>query len=558
MKPLLILTSALLITSAFTAEPEIPNDEFFKVETLATDLADAMEIAVAPNGQVFIAERTGALKCYYPDSNETKVIRKFDVSVRHKKGNKTVSRETGLLGVTLDPNFDSNGWIYLYYSPKSPSEHRLVRMTLKNNKLTNEKVLLNVPQSREDEVCHEGGSLAFDNEGNLFLSTGDNSDPFSAKGYAPLDERKGHEHINSQRSAGSTNDLRGKILRITPTEDGSYTIPEGNLFGLNQPDTRPEIFVMGCRNPWRIGVDQHTGTVYWGDVGPDAREANKRGPAGLCEINQAREAGNYGWPYFLGDNQPYRQFNFETGKAGSKFIANRPHNRSRLNTGLEYLPPAQHPLWSVRRSCYCAATVYYYDDYPTSESKLPKELNRCLITYDWNNGQMQLTKLDSNEKMEWKADWLHTKKLIHPGDVEIGADGSMYVLEYSSKWYGGTDGKLKRVTFTNERQTTEGIKEDPRLAGLDAKHPGYKLLSEAICLSCHQTQVTSIGPSYVDVAAKYRGDNNATEYLVEKISKGGGGVWGEIPMPPHPQYNEEQISQMVDAIMSLAPEEHKK
>ena len=540
--------------SIVSAESNVPDDGHFKVTTLAEGFIDAMEITVLPTSDVFIAERTGALKWYSPKTGEVEELMKFDVSV--KKGG--VSRETGLLGITADPNFMKNGWIYIYYSPKKPEEHRLSRFTFKAGQLKEEKILLKIDQSREDGVCHEGGSLAFDGNGNLFLSTGDNTVPFKSDGYPPLDERKGNEHLNSQRTAGNTNDLRGKVLRITPTANGKYEIPDGNLFPKGTRNTRPEIYVMGCRNPWRIGVDQRTNTLYWGDVGPDARRDSDRGSKGYCEINQAPTAGNHGWPYFVADNKPYAAFDFETNEVGEKFDADQPLNNSRLNTGLKELPPARAPLWFENRSCYCAGPVYYYDDYSNSSDKLPKSLDGCLITYDWNNGRMQLTKLDSKGGVDWKSDWLISKKFVHPSDVELGPDGSMYVLEYSSPWYDGTDGKLKRITYSStELAQEEPSGPDARLAGLDMNHPGTALLAEAICLSCHQTQVASVGPRYVDVADRYRNNADAVKILTEKIQKGGAGVWGEIPMPPHPQYSEEQLSQMVDAILSLEPGGHK-
>lgn len=66
---------------------------------------------------------------------------------------------------------------------------------------------------------------------------------------------------------------------------------------------------MGNRNPFRITVDKKTGYLYWGEVGPDSGGPNpSRGPAGFDEINQARQAGNFGWPYFIADNKPYRQY----------------------------------------------------------------------------------------------------------------------------------------------------------------------------------------------------------------------------------------------------------
>ncbi|MGJ8634734.1 MAG: PQQ-dependent sugar dehydrogenase [Luteolibacter sp.] len=534
---------------------EVPDASHFKVETLAGGFVDAMEITIVDTGDVFIVERTGALKWYSPKLGEVKEVERLEVSVKHKK---KFSRETGLLGITADPDFMKNGWLYLYYSPLKEEVHRLSRFNFRAGRLSDEKILFSIPQSRKDGVCHEGGSLAFDSKGNLFLSTGDNTNPFASDKYAPLDERKGKEEINSQRSAGNTNDLRGKVLRIRPTDDGGYEIPEGNLFPVGMEKTRPEIFVMGCRNPWRIGVDQRTDILYWGDVGPDARKDGNRGPRGYCEINQASEAGNYGWPYFVADNKAYARYDFETKELGEKFDPESPLNESRLNTGLEKLPPATKPLWFEPRSCYCSGPVYYEDDYPESAGKLPSALDSCLITYDWNNGKMQLTKLDSKGSMVWKKDFLTGKKFIHPSDVEIGPDGAMYVLEYGSGWYDSKDGKLKKVVYSSEALADTGEdEEDPRLVGLDMDQPGAILLSEATCLSCHQTEGKSVGPRYVDVAERYKDMEGADKILAKKILNGGVGTWGEIPMPPHPQYSEEQISQMIDAILSLDAGGHK-
>ncbi|MDP0491715.1 MAG: PQQ-dependent sugar dehydrogenase [Verrucomicrobiota bacterium JB023] len=543
----------LLASTFLSASEEIPPDEHFRVDTLVEGLVDAMEITVLPTGDVFIVERTGGLKWYSPKTEETKLVKTFDVSVRRKG----ISRETGLLGITHDPDFMRNGWIYCYYSPKKEEAHFLSRFTFKAGELRDEKILLKVPQSRKEGVCHEGGSLAFDGQGHLFLSTGDNTCPFKSNGSAPIDERKGNEHLNAQRSAANTNDLRGKILRIRPTQAGSYEIPAGNLFPKGKPNTRPEIYAMGCRNPWRIGVNRETGTVYWGDVGPDARKDTSRGPRGYCEINQAKTAGNYGWPYFVAD-KAYAYHDFEAGKTGDRFDPKNPANKSRLNTGLTDLPPARSPFWYEPRSCYCAGPVFHYSSEAHQEGGLPAELDQCLISYDWNTGRMQLSKLDDNEELVWKKDWLTSKNFVHPSDVEIGTDGVMYVLEYSSVWYDGSDGKLKRVTYTpGSTNLAEDEGPDPRLQGLDADHPGTKLLGEATCLSCHQTQVTSIGPRYADVADRYRDQEGAQDLLAQRIIAGSVGQWGEVPMPPHPQYSEEQVSQMVDAILSLEPGGHK-
>src|SRR6188768_491585 len=102
--------------------------------------------------------------------------------------------------------------------------------------LTSEKVIIKVPIDLEVSA-HTGGSLAWDKHKNLFISTGDNTVPFESNGYAPLDERQGRKIFDAQRSAGNANDLRGKVLRIHPNADGSYSIPDGNLFAKGSDST---------------------------------------------------------------------------------------------------------------------------------------------------------------------------------------------------------------------------------------------------------------------------------------------------------------------------------
>ena len=99
-----------------------------------------------------------------------------------------------------------------------------------------------------------------------------------------------------------------------------YTIPEGNLFPPGTEKTRPEIYGTGYEETLiEFPVDQKTGYVYWGDVGPDAREPQEgQGPAGHDEVNQMRKPGFFGWPYFVGDNQAYHDVDFATGPFRAK------------------------------------------------------------------------------------------------------------------------------------------------------------------------------------------------------------------------------------------------
>jgi cytochrome c len=101
--------------------------------------------------------------------------------------------------------------------------------------------------------------------GFLYLSTGDNTNAEETEGYTPVDERPGRALADDQATAANTNDLRGKILRIKPLDRWYLcTIPEGNLFPPGNPKGRPEIYIMGSRNPYRFSVDRKNNYLYWG------------------------------------------------------------------------------------------------------------------------------------------------------------------------------------------------------------------------------------------------------------------------------------------------------
>jgi len=545
--PLLLLSPALALQPGETPPP-VPGDEHFRVETLAEGLSDAMEIAVAPDGSVFIVERTGGVKLWEPQAKNAREIARIAVEVRQDSH----ARECGLLGITLDPGYADNRWLYLFYSVPDQSFQRLSRFTFDGQGLVDERVMLQFSHDREKGVCHEAGSLTFGPDGNLYLSTGDNTCPFESNGYGPIDEREGRKEFDAQRSAANTNDLRGKVLRIRPTADGLYSIPEGNLFPAGTPSTRPEIYAMGCRNPFRISVDSRNGRLFWGEVGPDAGADSERGPSGYDEINMASGPGYFGWPYFVADNKAYADFDFAKGEVGEFFDPLQPVNDSPNNTGQKQLPPATPPLWHYPRASACAGPVYYHDDYPDAPGKMPKALDEALMIYDWTSAWFRLLWIDEDGNLVANEPWLSRHLFIHPVDLEMGPQGEVFLLEYGSPWYDGSDGRLRRVTYTEEPVELAVGQADPRMKGLDPAHPGTGLLSKTTCLACHMTEQKSIGPKYTDVAKKYAQDPEARDRLAQKILEGGVGAWGPVPMPPHPQHNIEETQQMVDAILKLA------
>src|SRR3954469_2120925 len=296
------------------------------------------------------------------------------------------------------------------------------------------------------------------------MSTGDNSNPF-ASGYAPVDERPGRTPWDAQRSSGNTNDLRGKIIRIHPEPDGSYTIPAGNLFPSGMPKTRPEIYTMGHRNPYRIDVDRRTGFVYWGDVGPDASvDSAGRGPRGYDEVNQARQAGNFGWPMFVANNQAYFRTTFSdsvTVIPGPPYDPARPINSSPNNTGLTDLPPAQ-PAWiwypyaaspefpivgSGGRTAM-AGPVFYRDDFSGATRPFPQYYDGKLIVYDWLRGWIMTATMDANHDLVSLERFMPSTKFSNPMDMQFGRSGDLFLLEYGTAWFqGNEDARLVRIEY---------------------------------------------------------------------------------------------------------------
>ncbi|MCC6235832.1 MAG: PQQ-dependent sugar dehydrogenase, partial [Verrucomicrobiales bacterium] len=463
-----ILLLVTIAAAALGAEP--PPDFRFKVETLAGGLVQPMELEVAPDGSIFFNEIQGKLRRWIPGRGVTEV---GEVAVFG-------AQENGFLGFALDPGYTTNRALFLYYSPTNYSGQRLSRFVMAGDALdrASETVILEFPEQRKD-CCHHAGSVEFGPDGSLFISTGDNTHPAGdSDGYAPIDERPGREEYDAQDGPANTQDLRGKILRILPRATGGYAIPDGNLFPKDGSVGRPEIYVMGCRNPWRMSVDAKTGVVYWGEVGPDAGGDGPRGSRGYDELNQAKRAGNFGWPYFVGSNAPYARYDFVARRAGEKFDPQRPVNESRNNTGARVLPPAQPALiyWPYGASkefpvlgeggrTACAGPVFRFRPEFRETGGFPEHYDGCLLFFDWQRPFLKWARLDTNSDLvgiepfpsvvtlandkgrlqaaEQRGEYV-LRRVV---DSMFGADGCLYLLDYGETWGVNPDARLVRISY---------------------------------------------------------------------------------------------------------------
>lgn len=683
-----------------TTQP-VPDEELYQREVLAEGLDEPMQLAILPNGDVLFVERKGGIKYYGQDNGEIKQIAHINVFS---------GIEDGLLGMVLDPGFAENNYIYMYYAVAGDKAvNRLSRFELKGDHLilNSESIVLEIPTQRV-YCCHSAGYLSFDKEGILYLSTGDNTNAEETEGYTPVDERPGRKLSDDQATSANTNDLRGKIIRIKPLQEGGYQIPEGNLFPRDGSLGRPEIYVMGARNPYRYSIDPKNGFLYFGDVGPDTKAIASTGEfMSFDEINQVREPGFFGWPYFLGNNEIFPKYNFATKELAPGKDPSQPINDSPNNTGERELPPAmpamiwygkgesaKFPLVGSGGATIMAGPVFYSEDFVDAPYTLPEYYNGKLFIYEWIRGWIMAVTLDGEGNYQRMEPFLDHLKFDAPVDMQFAPDGSIYLLEYGTNWfskntnarlvrlrymegnkkpianihmnkqYGAAPMNVKLSAITPKDQEREGYQykwsiDDKAVEGehieytfkrngvfeiqlsvmdktgtegktsstiyvgnsmpeitihtnsnrsfywddthfdydidivdmeedIDPKRvnisfgyiargndvatilstdknidnfahiQGKQLVNSLDCKSCHSLDMESVGPTYLEIAERYRGDTDALNYLSQKIIEGGSGNWGERAMTPHPALAVKEVEDMVEYILSLGEEPKRK
>ncbi|PHN02586.1 PQQ-dependent sugar dehydrogenase [Flavilitoribacter nigricans] len=702
-----------------TKEPmdhNLPPEENRFTTTVISEpgaLDEPMAFTFLNDEEMLIVERKGGVKSFNVVGREMKTVGNVPVNTKYtNKEGQTREAEEGLMGVVAHPDFAENNWVFMLYADPDEPKHVLARWEYRDGSLQDatKKIVLEYPAQRE-VCCHTGGGMVFDKNGNLYLTTGNNTaNPPS--GTSNLDERPGFENADDQRTAGNTNDLRGKILRIHPEDDGTYTIPEGNLFAEGTPKTRAEIYTMGHRNPWRVSIDSETGYIYWGEVGPDASEDTERGPRGYDEFNQAKGPGFFGWPYFIGDNIPYTDYDFTTDSVGPAFDVAQPINDSPNNTGMTELPtPTKAFIWypytyseefpkmgSAGRSA-TGGPVFREADFPASDKRFPAYYEGKWLMVEFMRGWIMAVSMDDKGDYVSMEPFLPKENFSSAIDMQFSPDGDLYVLEYGSAWFRGNENaQVKQIRYNggnrvpvvvagadkmagalpltvqlssegtvdydkddldyewtvksdngfsetlnkpnpsltldkeglytvrlkvtdpdgeSNEQTFEivagnappevdivieqgnktfffpgnslnyainvqdqedgslasGIQSDEVAVNFDYAPEGFDpieiaqnhrstdewvtfsrgktLISESDCLSCHRVDVKSIGPSYLEVAAKYKGDAQAQSLIADRIINGSVGIWGEHAMSAHPDLSKSDAESIVHYIMGL-------
>ncbi len=240
----------------------LPPD--FQQETLLSGIGDPVNIKALPDGRMLLLRQNGRILIFDPDELPV------DTSLYLQIANVNSARERGLASMALDPDFDSNGYIYVYYTSSTSNRNRISRFTHQGNSASPASEFV-VWEDNEDwsDCCHYGGGMDFGPDGKLYLATGEEFDGAQAQDLG---------------RAG------GKIIRIN--KDG--TIPNDNPFVDGPGGNLDEIWAYGLRNPYRAHWDLVDNRFYIGEVGGNVQST------AMEDLHIGRAGANYGWPFCEG------------------------------------------------------------------------------------------------------------------------------------------------------------------------------------------------------------------------------------------------------------------
>src|SRR5215208_6503780 len=344
-------------------------------DKLVAQINNTTSMAIAPDGRIFVLQKGGKIRVI----KNSQLLSKPFITLTTD-----ASFFRGLLGITLDPNFSTNHYVYVFYTATSPTLHNRVSRFTANGDVAvagSEKVLLDLPAIPDpNQGAHYGGSLRFGAEGKLYVGVGDGAND----GTNPL-------AINSQ----SIDDLNGKILRIN--SDG--TIPIDNPFyGPTSGDDR--IWALGLRQPISLDVQSGTGRMFVNEVGEDSWEE-------IDEVAQDPTQGaiNYGWPDYEG------------------FAPSPPSLQNYQDPLLAYPHPGISPDPTVATGCAITGGAFY----DPATARLPSQYQGKYFYADLCDGWIRSFDPATGTSSAFASG------LVKPVDLEVGDNGSLYYLSYGSK-----------------------------------------------------------------------------------------------------------------------------
>jgi glucose/arabinose dehydrogenase len=240
-------------------DPFLPTGEFdapwnykplppgYRVEAVDTSLDLPAQLAATPDGRLLIAQQLGSVRVVQDGRILDDPFITIDVYTPEDQ-----IAEHGLVGIAVDPDFEENHYVYLYYTADNPRRIAIARVRDENNRGVGLEEIFTY--EAESPCCHVGGGMKFGPDGHLFVGVG--------------------EHTGAKEAQDPTNPL-GSVLRLN--KDGSS--PPDNPFG-------GPVYAYGLRNAYDVAIDPATGRIFAGENGNWGQDA----------VVEVREGANYGWP----------------------------------------------------------------------------------------------------------------------------------------------------------------------------------------------------------------------------------------------------------------------
>jgi glucose/arabinose dehydrogenase len=335
---------------------------FTRDASFVTGLSSATAFVPAPDGRWFVAEQGGTLRIV---KNGALLPTPFATIAVDSNG------ERGLIGVTLHPNFATNGYVYVYSTRTAGGSHNRISRYTANGDVAavgSELTLVDLP-NLSSASNHNGGAIHFGADGKLYAGVGDNADGAKAQNLA---------------------DPFGKLLRFN--EDGS--IPTDNPFYGSQTGVARAVWAYGLRNPFTFAVQPGTGRIHINDVGQNTWE----------EIDLGAAGANYGWPASEGPD------NVGAGVTGPLFA---------------YKHSAASPAGSGPGGFFTGAAITGGTFYPAS-GPFPAPYRGQYFFADLTS--KFIARLDT---ANGNAAYAFGSVAGSPVDMAVGTDGALYVLTQS-------------------------------------------------------------------------------------------------------------------------------
>ncbi len=383
-------------------------------------------LEITPDGRVLLCEKSGNIRVYKNGAWLTTPMLTLDADYQE---------ERGLLGLALDPDFKTNGYIYAYYCSKTPAAHnRVSRFKVTGDVAAEETVLIDLPNliALRSGGWHNGGSLQFGKDGKLYVSVGNNTITANSK---------------------SLDIVLGKILRLNP--DGS--IPTDNPFYATTTGDNRAIWALGLRNPFTTAVNPVTGKYFINDVGDGAFE----------EVNEGKAGYDYGYPSVEG--------HAATAPAGLKGpygdpISNYSHNGACAIAGATFY----HPPANTFGPAYL--DLYFFSDYCGGWIKsLDASKGNAVATFASGINRPINLKVGPDGSMYYVCRGVRAAGL-GPGSAQDNmstSDGSLYVIKGSAPSTGiagaGNNGLIALPAGKDDGLTLPPGKRGIRLFDLSGK-----------------------------------------------------------------------------------------